>query len=288
MTKLPSAVEYESNPDEIDLVDLLIVLFKRKTLLLSLFVLCLVVGFSVIALQQPTYLSRTVLMIGAVPDISSQGVKVRYLEDADAMAARLKEQYRVDDETEGARSLPYIESVTASNADSNALLTLTALAYSAEAAQAYLQQAVDQILTRHQKRYAQIAESQQQLLDNKQVTLNDLQDKINTLSADVMLLKQADPTEAALLMLEIARLLERQTSLQDQQNSLQVGRQLILRPSMVLRAPTRPVEPQSPKYALLSGVIILAALFLAVLGTLTYDYIVHLKRRLQADRENHV
>ena len=82
--------------DEISLIDLWNVLVRRRWLIAGVTLLCLLVAGLYTTLVTPVYESRSVLLVGKVASIGP-------VEDPNEMTLRLREAYRVDDDTVGDR-----------------------------------------------------------------------------------------------------------------------------------------------------------------------------------------
>jgi len=95
------------DPDEISLVDLALVLWRRKYWIVAVAAAVIALGVAYAATRQPIYESRAVVGIGM-----AQGQPV---EPPEAMVQRYLERYRVGAErSDGAIALPYVESIDTS------------------------------------------------------------------------------------------------------------------------------------------------------------------------------
>ena len=251
--------------DEISIVDLWLLLKRRKIAVAVIWatVICLAVLYLLWA--QPKYESRAVLAIGETV-LLGDGNHKSLLESPDILVSRLSEQYKIDDDSEGERELPYLLSISDQKRASDAIIILTSIAYSAEAAQTFLQTLIDRLLAEHNAIYQKVHQQQETLLQTKQQSLADIDRGSEQMLEMFEQLKTTDPTQASLVTIEQSQLLQRQADMQADYRRLQILLTTQSKPTRVLRPPTLTIDPTTPKYLFtIFLAIILGGMFACVL-----------------------
>ena len=250
--------------DELNLIDLWLLLWRRKWLMLTVFLLSVVTAIIYTQSIQPVYISRAVLDIGQMVPLGLGGDGS--LESRDSLVQRLKEAYRVDDGSEGPVELPRLKEVAALNKSSKNAVSLQAMGHSPAEAQNYLARVTQQILEQHRVIYARTQHERQQQItfiqqQQQWVTVQMLQVN-NTLRA----LEKSNPAQASVLILERARLQTQQAEMAEKISQLNLSMAVpFSAPTTLMRHPTLPVSAFQPRPVLY---LTLGALMGVILGLL--------------------
>ena len=268
------AVYYQE--DEISLLDIWLVLVKRRKLILAIFFLCVLASLYPILTNPPIYESRAVLEIGQVTEL---GV----LENRGSMIQRLEEAYRVEDSSEGVRGLPQISSVGFDKKSAPNAVTLTAQAYSAAEAQSFLRLMTDNIVAQHQKFFEQALQVYQKQVDNidSQLEANDMQ--VEQLSERILGLEKTDPSQAAFLAVEKAKTLAQKPELLDRKIKLSMAMSAPRsQPTTYLREPTLPINKIKPKRAMYLTMAVIVGAILGIFMAFFIEFIAKARQQLKA------
>lgn len=234
--------------DEISLIELWQILARRKALILACFIVSLAAGAAVTLLQAPVFEANVILRIGQVKS-GPEGESSVPLEYSPELTARLLAR--------GGISKATVQK------DSKTIVQLAAIGGNPEDAKRKLEDAVQEVLKTHE---ATLAESTRPVAER--IKALDLQHEAHSkqyaeISALINQLRQRDPVQAALLLLE-------RRSISSVFNQLEAERHLLaqlLTPPQtqateLLGSITAPAAPVKPKTAL---VLALAAV-LGVMG----------------------
>jgi LPS O-antigen subunit length determinant protein (WzzB/FepE family) len=248
--------------DEIDLVDLWLLLARRKRLFLSVFGAVVVATAVLIAAVPRVYESRAVLQIGSV---GSLGV----LEPHPVLVERLIQEYRVND-TRVERPYPRVDSVSAKKEQGD-IVTIVAHGRTQESAREFLDKVVAEIGARHEKILAENTELMRQRLAVLTERVKQSRELLDTLGHTAESIKSSDSRNVTILLQEktgLARELPQvETDLGTVRASLLSSQTY---PTRSLRDPTavdKPVRPRPALYGALGvvigGMLGLFAVFLA-------------------------
>lgn len=234
--------------DEISLIEVWQILARRKALILACFIISLAAGAAVTLLQAPVFEANVSLRIGQVKS-GPEGESSVPLEYSPELTARLLAR--------GGISKATVQK------DSKTIVQLAAIGGNPEDAKRKLEDAVQEVLKTHE---ATLAESTRPVAER--IKALDLQHEAHSkqyaeISALINQLRQRDPVQAALLLLE-------RRSISSVFNQLEAERHLLaqlLTPPQtqateLLGSITAPAAPVKPKTAL---VLALAAV-LGVMG----------------------
>ena len=268
----------QASEAEVSLLELWIMIYRRRMLGLVVFVAVVLLASAYLYWATPLYQSRAVIAVGHIPADRTSTAK-DYIEAPDVLVARLQQKYKVEDHSEGARDLPLLERIEYNKLKVESVITLVAVGKSPESAQTYLQSVVDQLLQEHQSDYQAAYQDQEFLIKTQQDTQDKIDTEAATMSDLIQRLKKSDPVQAAFLVLERSKLLERRIEIDDL--SGQLALELIqAKPTRVLRNPTLSVQPQTPKYYAVLVVAVVVGVVLGLLATLLVEFFARAKREL--------
>jgi uncharacterized protein involved in exopolysaccharide biosynthesis len=254
-----------SYEDEISLSDLIRVLVKRKKLFFG--VLALVLGMALvwILLSEPVYESRSVLLIGQVAPIGQ-------FETVPTLVQRLKEEYKVDDNSEGRRVYPIVARVAPADKGTVNAIEVVVRAHTASQAQAFLKGVVAKILQQHKRLYDIGLSQQGDLLESMEARRTQLQAALSEARRRLIASHQ-DAAGSGLLSLETDQLAD-QLSEVDQAiiNQRIATSELQSRETTVIREATLPEGPVKPKPVLYLVIAVLLGLVAGVLAVFLAEF----------------
>lgn len=236
--------------DEISLVDLWLIFLKRKLLALAVFMAVMLLGASYLLVAKPVYLSRSVVAIGFMPDLSGGDyVQSKVIEEPQLLAKRLIEEYKVNDK-DGQSELPAMYSVAQDKKSGDRVIELSAKAHTAEEARNFLSPIALGIVSRHKEFYDQayaelekIFESRKNILANVDKEADELQRHVDNLSKNS--LDQVSP-----FYMKLSLLSQQKVDLLRQNDVLKANLEVKYKPTEILREPTLSVKKHKPKVAL--------------------------------------
>src|SRR5690625_572473 len=248
-SSLPGTSPSPAPQDEINLFDLWDILVRFRWRLLTVWGLTIAAALSYLALATPVYESRAVVQIGQIGG--------KPLHSPTALALELRERYELDEKD---RSRPLLRRV---NTEESALI-LEAEAESAEQAQAFLLQIVEELLPLQQQNYAQARSLKQNALESLELQIQRLEEQIQQLTTNTQ--SEVDEAVKALALLQGSTLQADLPVLYKQR--LQLQQELAepnSQPSRVVREPTLPRQASSPRTAL---TLALAVMLGGMLGSM--------------------
>ena len=264
--------------DEISLIDLWRVIAKRKRLIVITVAVILSLVGTWLLIAKPVYENRAVLSVGQVGPIESPQLIVQ----------RLREEHRVKDRSEGAQKLPAITEVKTMEKLLANGVEIIAQAHEAQAAQQFLIEVVAKIMKRHQKLFDLGRAEQTKQLEALQQEAERIEQSLALIEHRISALVGSEASLAGLLTLQKDLLLQRLPQIAQQQTTLRLAMsELQSTPTVVLRTPTLPIEPVSPKpmlYMMLAGVV---GLMLGIFGAFFAEFLGKTRKQLQvtsADR----
>lgn len=263
--------------DEISLIDLWRVISKRRRLILLTVIVILLLMGTWLLMAKPVYESRAVLGVGQVGSIESPQLIVQ----------RLREEHRVKDRSEGPQALPAITEVKTMEKLLANGIEIISQAHEAQAAQQFLTVVVAKIMKRHQKLFDVGRAEQAKQLESLQHEAERIQQSLDLIEHRISALVGSEASLAGLLTLQKDLLLQRLPQIAQQQTTLRLAMsELQSTPTFVLRPPTLPVDPVSPKpvlYMTLAGVV---GLMLGILGAFFAEFMGKTRKQLQATAED--
>ena len=263
--------------DEISLIDLWRVIAKRKRLILITVAVILSLVGAWLLIAKPIYESRAVLGVGQVGPIESPQLIVQ----------RLREEHRVKDRSEGAQILPAITEVKTMEKLLPNGVEIIAQAHEAQAAQQFLTQVVAKVIKRHQKLFDVGRAEQTKQLEALQQEAERIEQSLALIEHRISALVGSEASLAGLLTLQKDLLVQRLPQIAQQQTTLRLAMsELQSTPTVVLRTPTLPIEPVSPKpvlYMTLAGVV---GLMLGIFGAFFAEFIGKTRKQLHTTSED--
>jgi LPS O-antigen subunit length determinant protein (WzzB/FepE family) len=260
--------------DEISLIDLWQVIVARKWLVLAVIAICVLAAVLVSVFMSPLYESRAVVNIGQVTGVGQ-------LEVPGALVQRLREEYRVDDTSEGKIPPPYLSDVTLSKSGGGDIIEIKARARTAREANRFLSDVTSKLLHQHQAVYDGI----RQQLQKRLAVLRNQRDQINSetglIEKQIRALGDKNASLVATLALEKASLIGQLPELSDEINKLALNLSPVQSsPTKLIRQPTLPVQPVQPRSVLYIVLSMFGGLLLGVFSALLAEYMVNAKNQV--------
>ncbi len=261
---------------EISIIDLFLIIIRRKWTMIGVFAVIVLSGLLYLLVAGPVYQSRAVLVVG---EVGEDGL----MENPPVLVGRIKEKYRVGDDSEGPRELPYLATVSLSR-QTHKLVELIASARTPEDAQVYLERVVENIIQEHTERYKSVYSAQRALVEAKSAELNELNRKVQQMTDLIDSLKASDSTQASFLLIELGEVLERKGVLDKEYRELQIDLTLKSNPSKVLREPTLAVKPASPKVPMVLSVCVLSGLLAGALMAFLVEFLCNARNEIRRQK----
>lgn len=253
--------------DEVSLIDLWRVIVKRKKVIMASLLSVLVLVGLWITVTKPVYESRTVLALGQVGQVGQ-------VEAPQLLVQRLKEEYRVKDESENEARLPAVKEVKTMEKSLPNGVEITVQAYSAEEARKFLADIVAKVIRQHQVLFTMARDEQQKQLESLQKRRDDIEQILLLVRHRMSATAASDAALAGLLTLEQDRLLDQLPQIEQQQAALRMAMsELQSKPTVPLRQPTLPVKPVKPRSALYLALAAVLGLMLGVFGAFFAEFI---------------
>lgn len=255
--------------DEIRLIDIYRFVVRRRWIIIGFFFASVIGSILVMWLLPSVYESRTSIQIGQIQQVLAPGQPIEKIENPAVLIQRLKEEYQVDDESEGERKPPYVTDVQLVKESGGSVVVIKAEAYSAQAAQDFLKKVTSKLLRTHRVRRDKIFSAFQNRLGTVIRQKDEIQQAIALTDERIRFAEKDNTALAAFLTLEKSRLVQQKPVIDSQISELKMAMSSILTsPTTLLREPTRPVDPVRPKpllYIILSAFLGLALGILAAL-----------------------
>ena len=279
-------VPQDFQEEEISLIDLWRVIAKRKRLILiTVAVILLLVG-AWLLIAKPVYESRAVLGLGQVGQVA-QVAQVAQVEAPQLLVQRLKEEYRVKDQSEGEQKFPAIKEVKTMEKSLANGVEIIVQAHEPQEAQKFLTDVVAKVIKRHQKLFDMGRAEQIKQMESLQQEYERIEQALVLIEHRISALVGSEASLAGLLTLQKDLLLQRLPQLAQQQATLRLAMsELQSTPTFMLRTPTLPIEPVSPKpvlYMTLAGVV---GLMLGIFGAFFAEFVGKTRKQLQATSED--
>ena len=256
--------------DEISLFDLWQVLTKRKMLIFTSLLVTLSLTSAWVSTSQPVYQSRAVLGIGQVGSLESPQLVVQ----------RIREEYRVKDDSEGPRNLPILTEVKVMDKSLANGVEFIVQAHSAEEAQLFLGKIVSKIMDRHKQLFDMGRSEQQKQFESLQKHRDAIERGLIAIRERISALGKGDAALVGLLTLEQDRLLQQLPQVEQQIVALRLAMsELQSTPTFLLREPTLPIKPIKPKPALYLSLAMVLGLILGVFGAFFAEFLDKVRRQ---------
>ena len=265
---------------EIDLIDLWLVLRRRRAVFFGIVLAALTTAIALIIFMPPVYESRAVLQIGQVGGVGKEGGAMP-VEPPGVLVERLNEEYRVNDKSEGKHEFPLIASVTLNKGQQN-IVTITARAHSVDDAQRYLATVVGKVQREHEQWLLEAVKQQHTRLDvlGDRMTLS--HQHMQALNESIARLKVSDPLQAAVLLQEKSKFLQELPSMEQEQALLNLSlSRLQTVPTRFLREPTTPISPERPRPVLYLSLALIIGVMLGAMAVFIAEFITNARQRLR-------
>lgn len=265
---------------EIDLVDLWLVLRRRRAVFFGIVLAAMATAIALIIFMPPVYESRAVLQIGQVGGVGKEGGAMR-VESPGILVERLNEEYRVNDKSEGKREFPLIASVTLNKGQQD-IVTITARAHSVDDAQRYLTTVIGKVQSEHEQWLQEAVKQQHTRLDvlGDRMTLS--HQHMQALNESIARLKVSDPLQAAVLLQEKSKFLQELPSMEQEQALLNLSlSRLQTVPTRFLREPTTPISPEQPRPVLYLSLALIIGVMLGAMAVFIAEFITNARQRLR-------
>ena len=265
---------------EIDLVDLWLVLRRRRAVFFGIVLAALATAIALIIFMPPVYESRAVLQIGQVGGVGKEGGAM-LVEPPGVLVERLNEEYRVNDKSEGKREFPLIASVTLNKGQQD-IVTITARAHSINDAQRYLTTVIGKVQREHEQWLQEAVKQQHTRLDvlGDRMTLS--HQHMQALNESIARLKVSDPLQAAVLLQEKSKFLQELPSMEQEQALLNLSlSRLQTVPTRFLREPTTPISPERPRPVLYLSLALIIGVMFGAMAVFTTEFVTNARQRLR-------
>jgi capsular polysaccharide biosynthesis protein len=253
--------------DEISLVDLWNVLMRRKLLILALTILCVMAATLYSLVTTPIYESQAVVLVGKTPATGP-------LENPDELIQRLRQAYRVGDDTEGAREMPYVEAISLNKREADHVVTITARAETPQQASQFLQTVIDKLMEEHRVHFEQAAALIKSHLLSLTSQTEAFQSQIALIQAEMDQVREVNPVQASVLAVESGKLMAQLPALEQRRNQLQLdlldSRSYA---SQLLRSPTVAAKPVQPRPKLNIAIALVLGVMLGVFGAFFAEFL---------------
>jgi len=253
--------------DEISLIDLWNVLIRRKWMIAGAMVLCVLAAIMYSMVATPVYESRTVVLIGKVATIGP-------VENPDEMVQRLLQAYKVGDDTEGGREMPYVEAISLNKRDADHVLTISARAETSQEASRFLSEVVEELLSEHQVWFDQATAVLKGRLDTLNALTRAFESHIVTIQDELNTVRKIDPVQASVMAVESGKLIAQLPDMEERRVNLELNL-LDSRsyPTSLLRAPTLTVKPIQPRPKLYVAIALVLGLMLGIFAAFFAEFL---------------
>jgi len=265
---------------EIDLVDLWLVLQRRRAVFIGVLLAALAMAIALIVLMPPVYESRAVVQIGHVGGIGKDGGSTP-VEQAGVLVERLNEEYRVNDMSEGKREFPLVANV-ALNKGQQDIVTITARAHSVDEAQHYLTTVIGKVQREHEQWLQEAVKQQRTRLDLLIDRTTLAHQHMSALDENIAKLKANNPLQVAVLLQEKSKFFQELSSMEQEQAVLNVSvSRLQTLSTRFLREPTTPISPERPRPVLYLSLALIIGVMLGAMAVFIAEFVTNARQRLR-------
>lgn len=265
---------------ELDLVDLWLVLQRRRALFFAVLMAAILVALALTVLMSPIYESRAVIQIGHVGGIGKEGT-VTSVEPSGVLVERLNEEYRVNDASEGKREFPLVANVSINKGQPD-IVTITARAHSVEEAQRYLSVVVGKIQREHEQWLQEAVRQQHTRLDLLIDRMTLARQHMQALDENIAKLKVNNPIQAAVLLQEKSKFFQELTSMEQEQAVLNMSvSRLQTISTHPLREPTTPISAERPRPVLYLSLAAVLGFMLGIMAVFVAEFVTNARARLR-------
>ncbi len=265
---------------EIDLVDLWLVLHRRRALFFGVVLAALAAAIALIVFLPPVYESRVVMQIGQIGGLGKDSGATP-VEAPGVLVERLNEEYRVNDVSEGKRDYPLVANVSV-NKGQPTIVTLTARAHTVAEARSYLVTVVGKVQREHDQLWQEITSQQRARLDLIAERAQRMRQQMQSLTDTLSALKSSSPAQSALLAQEKSKMLLELPLLEEEQSALSMSMsRLQTLPTRLLREPTTPMSPERPRPVLYLSLALIIGVMLGTMAVFIAEFVTNARRRLR-------
>ncbi len=263
--------------DEISLVDLFLVLRRRKWIVIAISLGVVLLGFIYLAITEPVYESTAMLQVG---QYSQPREKAYHLEDPQIFVARLKEK-TWSANTGKSSSILRLSSASYQKRKAKTLITLKTSASSPEKAHESLNIIIQNILEEHRGLLDSVINSRKELISKLSERVEAMDKQIRQLNELISRTRKVDAAQAAVLAVEKSRLVGEVPEIVDRISTLQLYlSRLHTFPTQVIRKPAMQSSPVKPKRKLYIGISVVLGIVLGVFAAFFFEFISKLRRSI--------
>lgn len=254
------------------LVDIWMVLVKRKLLIIGTLLSSLAAATVLIFLVQPIYEGRVVLEIGRITYGSAGSGAAgssRLLEDLPVVLQWLKEEYQID-QPGRPRELPRLNAVENPSKAGQTLILLKGWDHTAVGAQKVVNDVAQRLIQRHEAMYQEVRKTQETRIANLDTEISELETQINLLARVTGQLE--DRGQAAIIAMERGERLTMLGTLRWRRTDLALSLSPPLsQATRLIREPTvgeSPIQPRPVLYLSLGAAV---GLLLGILSAILFE-----------------
>lgn len=270
MTNTEKHDQYQPRPaydDEIDLVELWLVLWRRKWIVASVFILTLAIAGVYLSMTKPLYESKVRLIIGQVQGVGN-------IEQSSRISATLSEQLEASLNREA--MLISAEPVGRSN-----LFEITIQGENPSATYETAENFAMQIINDHSDQFNRISNPIRKKLSFVQEQIFAIQSLLQKFK---ILNTHEEESLDTLALLEKSRLLTELSSLEQQQMELQIQLDPVnTYPTTVLAPAKYPENPVKPKTSLIMALSTVLGLMIGVFVAFGLEFIQNARKRMNIE-----
>lgn len=266
---------HQGRENEISLIDLWLVLARRKYWVIAIFAISVATAIAVSLFMSPRYESHAVLSLGQV-----QGLGV--LEQPDILLERLKREYQLEEDVRNDRILPYMESVEFDARASKRVFKFEALGRTPEEARDFLHKAVEGVVVAHQRLYEDVLRVQHERMSILDANLARFRQETDSLKAQRQHGKSLDGSEAVLVALERARLVVSVPALETEKLNLRLALMPpTTEPTQLLLEPILPKNASRPQPLLYAGIGVVIGVTLGLIAAFLAEFFAKARREME-------
>lgn len=268
--------------DEISLVDLMLVLRRRRWIAIITFLGVVLLGFIYLAITKPIYESTAILQVGqySQPIDDENSIRGLSLEDPQILVVRLKEK-TWSTNTEKGGNILRLSSVSYKKREAKTLIKLKTSASNPEKAHESLNFIINNVMDEHRGLLDSVVSSRKELISKLSKRVEAMDKQIRQLNELISRTRKMDAAQAAVLAVEKSRLVGEVPKIEDRISTLQLYlSRLYTFPTQVIRKPTKPSSPVKPKGKLYIGISVVLGMILGVFVAFFFEFISKLRRSI--------
>lgn len=251
--KTENAIHYRNG--EISLVDLYMILVRRRKIIIVTMVLVLLTAIVYLLLVTPVYEGKAVIQVGQVGQVGQ-------IEDLGKLKVRLKIEY------------PSIERI---DSQSN-FVTITSYAHTKADIKQRLKKITEQLIKKHNIIYNTKMAGQQQKLEFLRKRIDDMHSEIEEFSKLINTLIRTEPSQATILVLEKNKLKQNLPGLEEKAMNLNQSKMRSTR-TKIFREPTVIDKPLKPKAKLIIALSIVLGLMAGIFFAFVIEFITKTRQK---------